>query len=73
MGSSEHQIPSILLWLRTDKVPVVSTYTIYIHKTMLSSNEERRELAISNVQIAMQMASECVKACEISRTWRVVL
>lgn len=53
MGSSEYQIPSILLYLRTDKIPVVSTYTIYIHKAMLSSNKDRREQAILNIQIVM--------------------
>ncbi|KJA23165.1 hypothetical protein HYPSUDRAFT_201710 [Hypholoma sublateritium FD-334 SS-4] len=43
------------------------TYSIYLHHTLLSSNEERRDKAISNVQLAMRMASEDVNACEISR------
>ncbi|KJA13243.1 hypothetical protein HYPSUDRAFT_209701 [Hypholoma sublateritium FD-334 SS-4] len=49
------------------------TYSIYLHHTLLSSNEERCDKAISNVQLAMRMASEDVNACEISRAWRVVI
>ena len=51
-------------------------YTIYLHKTTLSKNEEQRHSADYNIQLAMGMEMEKVRAYSKRSgvcMWRVIV